>query len=219
MYDFKNLNNGGKNKVEFPVDVAVDNVVLREIESNDKILGIKFIFQRVIGDNIAFLTDTLLPPKQEWYTTSKVVGDKTVTAEEQYKNAINAWMGYIRHILIAAGINISVFENITGNTIQELIDNIVKTINPLLDKKTTFYLRTVKDSAGYTKLPKFRGNGVAQATSLGYPDTFKNSDYENTLIQQSLEQGVSDNSTTMNAPNQNPSSENNSSTIPSGLDF
>lgn len=167
MYDFKNLNNGGKNKVEFPVDVAVDNVVLREIESNDKILGIKFIFQRVIGDDIAFLTDTLLPPKQEWYTTSKVIGDKTVTAEEQYRNAINAWMGYIRHILIAAGINISTFENITGNTIQELIENIVKTINPLLDKKTTFYLRTVKDSAGYTKLPKFRGNGVAQATSLG----------------------------------------------------
>ncbi len=215
MYNFNELTtNSNREKTDFPVGLAVDNVVLREISKNEKILGIQFSFQRAEGSSISFLNDTLIPPNKSWYVNDKVFQDKILTAEEHYNMDVRIWLGYVRHILVAAGIDSEHFANITGNTLEELIDNIIHTINPLLNKSNTFYLKTTKNKSGYTSLPKYRGTGVAQATHLGYPDNFKYSDYEKQMIENSEKSGIQDNREESSEFEFPPKSSTNS-----GLDF
>lgn len=192
MISLKVESNNSREKVPFPLGVAVDNVSLRAIEKNEKILGVDFSFQRVDKDTISFLTSSVLPPKKEWFTTNKVIGDKTLTPEDQYNAQLNTWVGYIRHILIAAAIHVDVLNNVKGESVEEFIDDLVKTINPLLDSKNLFYLKTVKDKGGYTKLPMFRGTGVAQSMDLGYPSKFVYSAYEQELLDTAEMEGVVD---------------------------
>jgi hypothetical protein len=206
MYSFSADNaNSSRTKVDFPVDLAVDNVTLRSITANERILGIDFNFQRVEGDTISWLTGSILPPKKEWFTQSKVVNGKTITAEEQYQAGVSSFMGYVRHILTAAGVPITAFKNISGETLEEVISSLISTVNPLIDTKALFYLKTVKDKNGYTRIPQFRGNGVAQSMDLGYPSKFSYSTYEADIMKALDIEGVVDN-TTPSAPN-------------SGLDF
>lgn len=195
-----------RQKVDFPVDLAVSNVTLRSIEKNEKILGVRFNFQRIDGDTISWLTDTILPPNESWFKDDKIVNDKTITPQQQYISSVNSFMGYIRHILIAADVDVKEFANISGETIEELVDNIVSTINPLIDTSATFYLKTVKDKNGYTKLPGFKGTGVAQSTKAGYPIKHVYTPYETSLINLSKKEGVTDLT-------------NSDTTVEDGLDF
>lgn len=197
MFSFKTESTGGANrtKVDFPVDLAVSNVTLRSIEKNDRILGINFNFQRVEGETISFLTGSILPPKKEWFTESKQIGDKTVTANDQFMNAVNSFTGYVRHILVAAGCPANIFETLRGETLEVLIDNIISTASQSIDTKATFYLKTVKDANGYTRIPQYRGTGVAQPTDLGYPTKFAYSTYEQDILDSLGVDGVVDNTT------------------------
>lgn len=192
MISLKVESNNSREKVAFPLGVAIDNVSLRAIEKNERILGVDFSFQRVEKDTISFLTSSILPPKKEWFTVDKVVGDKTLTPEEQYSAQLNTWVGYIRHILIAAAVPVDVLNNIKGESVEEFIDELVKVVNPLLDSKNLFYLKTVKDKGGYTKLPMYRGTGVAQSMDLGFPSKFVYNAYEQELMDTSEMEGVVD---------------------------
>jgi hypothetical protein len=207
MFTFNTDSAQGANrtKVDFPLDLAVSNVTLRSIEKNDKILGINFNFQRVDGDTISFLTGSILPPKKEWFTEAKKIKDVVITADEQFMNSVKSFMGYVNHILIAAGVASDALKGITGETLDDLIDNVVKAASPLIDTKATFYLKTVKDKNGYTKIPQYRGTGVAQSTDLGYPSKFAYTTYEQDIMDAMDVEGVEDNTT--------------SSTKSSGLDF
>lgn len=183
MYSFSADNaNSSRTKVSFPVDLAVDNVTLRSISPNERLLGIDFNFQRIEGDTISWLTGSILPPKEEWYTQSKVINGKSISSQEQYKAGISSFMGYVRHILTAAGVPVSTFKEISGETLEEVISNVITTVNPLIDTKELLYLKTVKDKNGYTRIPQFRGTGVAQPMSLGYPSKFAYSTYENDIM-------------------------------------
>jgi len=194
MFSFKMESTGSANrtKVDFPVDLAVENVTLRSIERNERILGIDFNFQRVDGDTIAWLTGSILPPKKEWYTESKQVGDKVITADEQFNSAVNSFMGYVRHILSAAGVPADALNDVTGDTLEALVDNLISTALPLINTKATFYLKTVKDKNGYTRIPQFRGTGVVQASDLGYPSKFAYSTYERDILDTLGVEGVTD---------------------------
>lgn len=182
MYSFKNeASSTSREKVNFPVDLAVSDVTLRNVQRNERILGIDFNFQRVEGNTISFLTGSILPPKLEWYS-DKVIEGKTISASDQFESAIKSFMGYVKHILYAAGVAITGLDNVTGNTLEELIDNAIATANTLIDPKATFYLKTIKDKNGYTKIPQYRGTGVAQATDLGYPTKHAYSVYEQDIL-------------------------------------
>lgn len=205
MYNFgADSSNSSRTKVDFPVDLAVDNVTLRSVSLNERILGIDFNFQRVEGDTISWLTGSILPPKEEWYSSSKVINGKTITPQEQYKAGVSSFMGYVRHILTAAGVPVATFKEISGESLEEVINNLITTVNPLIDTKATFYLKTVKDKNGYTRIPQFRGTGVAQSTDLGYPSKFAYSTYEEDIMKALDIEGVVDTTT---------------STQNSGLDF
>jgi len=205
MYNFgADSSNSSRTKVDFPVDLAVDNVTLRSISLNERILGIDFNFQRVEGDTISWLTGSILPPKEEWYSSSKIINGKTITPQEQYKAGVSSFMGYVRHILTAAGVPVATFKEISGESLEEVINNLITTVNPLIDTKATFYLKTVKDKNGYTRIPQFRGTGVAQSTDLGYPSKFAYSTYEEDIMKALDIEGVVDTTT---------------STQNSGLDF
>jgi len=196
MFSFKTESTGAnRTKVEFPVDLAVDNVTLRNIERTERITGIDFNFQRVEGETISWLTGSILPPKKEWFTESKIIGDKTITADEQFMGAVRSFMGYVKHILNAAGVSTTALDNVTGTTLEELIDNAIVTANPLIDAKATFYLKTVKDKNGYTRIPQYRGTGVAQASDLGYPSKHAYSTYEQDILDAVGGEGVVDNTT------------------------
>lgn len=209
MFSFKMDSTGSANrtKVNFPVDLAVENVTLRSIEKNERILGIDFNFQRIDGDTIAWLTGSILPPKKEWFTEPKVIGDKTITADDQFQNAVKSFMGYVRHILNAAGVAMIDLNNVAGESLEDLIDNLISTANPLIDTKATFYLKTVKDKNGYTRIPQYRGTGVAQSTDLGYPSKFAYSTYEQDIMESLDVEGVVDDTSTP------------TTTKASGLDF
>lgn len=180
-----------REKVPFPVEVAVDNVSLKSIEKNEKFQGLTFVFQRADSDTISWLNGNILVPKKEWITSEKQVKDKVLSIEEQWLGQVNSWLGYVRHILKAAGIENEVLNQIQGETIDDVIDSIVKTINPLLNPSNLFYLKTVKNKGGYTSLPTYRGTGVAQSMDLGYPTNFVYTDYEQQLIDENYE-GVDD---------------------------
>jgi len=194
MFSFK-TENTNRTKVDFPVGLAVDNVTLRNIEKNERILGINFNFQRIEKDTIAWLTGTILPPKKEWFTENKVIGDKTITPEDQFMGAVKSFMGYVKHILNAAGVPITALDEVKGETLEQVIDNAIAIVNPLIDPKATFYLKTIKDKNGYTKLPQFRGTGVAQSSDLGYPSKHVYSTYEQDILDMLDEEGVVDNTT------------------------
>jgi hypothetical protein len=207
MFSFKTEapQSANRTKVEFPVDLAVDNVTLRSIERTERITGINFNFQRVEGETIAWLTGSILPPKKEWFTENKTIGDKTITADDQFMGAVRSFMGYVKHILNAAGVSMTALDDVRGENLEQLIDNAIAAANPLIDIKATFYLKTVKDKNGYTKIPQYRGTGVAQATELGYPSKHAYSIYEQDILDSINGEGVVD-STIL--PNKN-----------SGLDF
>lgn len=197
MFSFKSdaPQSANRTKVEFPVGLAVDNVTLRSIEKNERITGIDFNFQRVDGETIAWLTGSILPPKKEWFTESKTIGDKTITADEQFMGGVRSFMGYVKHILNAAGVPLTALDSVVGETLEELIDNAIVVANPLIDTKATFYLKTVKDKNGYTKIPQYRGTGVAQASDLGYPSKHAYSTYEQDILDSISGEGVEDNTT------------------------
>ena len=67
-------------------------------------------------------------------------------------------------------------------------------------------LKTVKDKNGYTKLPGFKGTGVAQSTKAGYPIKHVYTPYETSLINLSKKEGVTDLT-------------NSDTTVEDGLDF
>ena len=190
MYNFNDLNDNNRQKVDFPLSLTVDNVTLRNIEKNERILGITFNFQRIKGDTISWLTGSILPPVKDWYNETKIIEGKTITPEEQYVAAIKGFMGYVRHILVAAGVKSEDLNTISGNTIEELINNVIETANPLIDKDAKFYLKTVKNKAGYTSLPQYRRTGVALSMNLGQPTTFQYSNYEQKLIDEFQKEGV-----------------------------
>lgn len=208
MFSFKTEapQSANRTKVEFPVGLAVDNVTLRSIEKNENITGIDFNFQRIEGETIAWLTSSILPPKREWFTESKTIGDKTITAEDQFMSALRSFMGYVKHILNAAGVPMTALDDVKGETLEELINNAIAVANPLIDTKATFYLKTVKDKNGYTKIPQYKGTGVAQASDLGYPSKHAYSIYEQDILDAISGEGVVDNTT-------------KSSVKDSGLDF
>ena len=204
MFSFKSDDTGAnRTKVEFPVGLAVDNVTLRNISKNERILGIDFNFQRIEGETISWLTGSILPPKKEWFTESKKIGDKVISPEEQFMAAVRSFMGYVKHILIAARVPAAALNDVSGETLEELIDNAIRTANPLIDTKATFYLKTIKDKNGYTKIPQFRGTGVAQASDLGYPSKHAYSTYEQDILDIVDEEGVVDNTTSTSAATKN----------------
>ncbi len=199
LFGFQELG-AKRDKVDFPVAVAVDNVILRSIEMNPNIEGVQFNFQRVDGDTIAFMTDTLLPPKVEWFKEDKVVGDKTVTAEEQYQANVRSFLGYVKHILTACGVSDHDLKSVGQHgSLGEYITAMCKIVNPILNaNKIPLYLKTVKDKSGYTKLPKFRGKGVVAPMEEGKP-LFEYSDYEQELLDLAGVEGVEIESTTTKA--------------------
>jgi hypothetical protein len=169
MISFKKDSEGTREKVDFPVKVAVDNVTLRKIDINSKILGLEFNFQRVDGEKIAFFTDSLLPPNKEWITEEKTIGDETLSIDDLYQLELKAYLGYIRHILTAAGINKDILDSVEGETVEDVLKNLVSKVNK--------------------KLPRFRGKGVAQIMEAGTPN-FVYSDYELRLMSEVEKEGV-----------------------------
>ena len=131
-----------REKVEFPLSTTVDNVQLRNVEINPNIEGITFNFQRVEGETIAFLSDTLLPPKKEWFTEDKKVGDKTITAEEQYDAAVRSFIGYVRHLLVAAGVTDDDLQKAGQHeTVSAYIKSLIDVANPVITAhKNLIYL-------------------------------------------------------------------------------
>lgn len=202
----ESTSSASRTKVEFPLGLAVDNVTLRNVERNKNILGIDFNFQRIEGETISWLTGSILPPKKEWFVENKVIGDKTITADEQFMGAVRSFTGYVKHILHAAGMPIDGIDDITGETLEDLINNMINKANTLINPKATFYLKTVKDKNGYTKIPQYRGTGVARSSDLGYPTEHTYSSYEQEILDSVSGEGVVDTTT----------SESNK---PSGLDF
>jgi hypothetical protein len=191
MFDFSKKSEGGNQKVDFPLGIAVDNVVLRNIEVNRNILGLQFNFQRVLNGTIAFLSDTLLPPKQEWFTEDKQIGDKLLSAEEQYNLQIRVFSGYVRHLLTNCGLDNNDLAKVPpSEDLKEYLIKFCEIINPIIERKRIpVYLKTVVDKQGYIKLPKFRGKGVASPMDAGKP-AFEYSEYELELIQGSRKEGV-----------------------------
>lgn len=191
LFGFGNEGGSKRDKVDFPVGLAVDKVQLRNIELNPNIDGVLFNFQRVEGDTIAFLSDTLLPPKQEWYTEDKTVGDKIVSAEEQYNAQVRSFIGYVRHILTNCGVDDHDLTKIGNHaTLVDYINAMCKVVNPILETtKTLVYLKTVRDKAGYTKLPRYRGKGMIQNMELGKPN-FEYTEYETQLLSEASKEGV-----------------------------
>jgi len=195
MISLKNTSSGGsREKVDFPVELAVDNVSLKSIEKNERVLGLEFTFQRLTDTTVSWLSSSLLPPKREWITSEKKVGDKTLTIEDQWNSQLNSWVGYIRHILIAAGIPSATLDNVEGETIEAFIDNLINKVTPLIDSKNLFYLKVIKNKAGYSSLPQYRGTGVAQSMDLGYPTKFAYSTYEQAILDEDVD-GVVDSTT------------------------
>ena len=193
MISLKQEGGSSRTKVEFPLLPAVDNVVLRNVELNPNIVGLQFNFQRVEDETIAFFSDTLLPPKKEWYDKDIVRQGVTITAEESFKAAERSWVGYIRHILQSAGIPSTTLDTISGADSKTIISNIVSIANPMLEvNRVPMYLKVTLDNKGYKKLPKFRGTGTASPMVAGYPSKFAYTSYEQTLIDESSSEGFSD---------------------------
>jgi hypothetical protein len=211
MWSTKGGSGEQRNKTDFPVDVAVDNVKLLRCEPNEKIPGIQFTFSRVDGDNISFLTDTILPPRQEWCLGGKVLSDNTVqTATQEYEMKQKQYAGFVKYLAVNAGVPKNKLE-IEAEDFNDFVNQFCKAV---MDNKTDtlLYLKTVKDKDGYTKLPKFRGKGVLAPMSDGYP-VFEYTDYELKLIDSFKSEGVED-----DAPDDEPVVEPSTSTDTSSFD-
>jgi hypothetical protein len=203
MYNISNV--GGKTlesrtKVEFPLALAVDNVELFKVEPNPNIKGLAFSFKRtqdkvvVDGatvDTISFITDSVLHPNIEYCKGGKILADgKVQTIEQEYDGQVRQFMGYVRNIATTCGISNAELDAI-GNceSYEEFADKFCKVVNDA-DTTTKVYLKTVKDKSGYTKLPRYRGNGVVQKMADGYPEKWEYSPYELQMIEAAGATGV-----------------------------
>lgn len=203
MYNISNV--GGKalesrTKVEFPLALAVDNVELFRVEPNPNIKGLAFSFKRtqdkvvVDGatvDTISFLTDSVLHPNLEYCKGGKTLQDGSIqTVEQEYDGQVKQFMGYIRNIATTCGVANADLDAIGScESYEEFADKFCKVVNDA-DTTTKIYLKTVKDKSGYTKLPRYRGNGVVQKMADGYPEKWDYSAYELQMIEAAGATGV-----------------------------
>lgn len=188
MWSTKGSSGEQRTKTDFPVAVAVDNVKLLRCEPNENIPGVQFTFSRVDGDKISFLTDTVLPPRQDWCLGGKVLTDgKTQTATEEYEMRQKQYAGFIKYLAVNAGVPKEKLV-IEAEDFNDFVNQFCKAV---MDNKTDtlLYLKTVRDKDGYPKLPKFKGKGVLAPMDDGYP-VFEYTPYELKLIEDSEEQGV-----------------------------
>lgn len=190
MWSTKTTGSGEqKNKVNFPLGVAVDNVKLFGCKPNEKIPGVEFSFSRIDGDDISFLTDTILPPKKEWCLGGKQLANGDIqTADQEYDQKVKQFGGYITYIAINAGVPKEKLDNIKAEDFDDFVKLFCETVMATKED-TLLYLKTVKDKDGYTKLPRFRGKGVVAPMSDGFP-VFEYTPFELNLIENSKQEGV-----------------------------
>lgn len=202
MFNINNTGGGKKrNTVPFPVSTAVDNVLLHLVEPNENIPAIKFTFKRIEDgvkitpgdapvDTISFLTDSILLPKKEYCPGGKLKDDGTIeTAEEHYAKEERVFIGYIRNIATACGVTKEQLSEIPAvESFDQFANEFCKVVNKYKSTDPV-YLKTVKDKAGYTKLPRYRGKGVIQPMTDGLP-SFIYSDYELKMIEAAGATGV-----------------------------
>lgn len=194
MFGTKNSGGGSsKTKVDFPLEVAVENVTLFKVEPNERIQGIDFTFtwtgEKDGVEQIAFLTDTVLPPKKEWCEGGDLKKDGTVeTPEEDYNKQLRQFNGTLKYIVTNCGVPKNVVDAVAGSDFDSYAEEFCKVVNA---NKTSdaLYLKTVKDKKGYTKLPKYRGKGFIAPMSDGYP-VFEYNDYEKGLIKEFAKEGI-----------------------------
>lgn len=190
MWDTNVASSGQKrDKETFPLEVAVDNVKLFKCQPNPNLPGVEYTFMRTTDDAVSFLTDSVLPPKEEWCVGGKVLPDgKIQTPEEDYAQQVRIFISNIVYIATNCGVPKEKVNNIKSEDLQEFLTLFCSTV---MENKTDdlVYLKTVKDKNGYTKLPKYRGKGFIAPMSDGYP-VFEYTDYENKMIADSGKEGV-----------------------------
>jgi len=205
MYNISNI--GGKalenrTKVDFPLGLAITNVELFKVEPNPNIKGLAFSFKRVSENviledgqppvnTISFLTDSILHPNIEYCKGGRTLKDGSIqTAEEEYEGQLKQFMGYVRNIATTCGVSDDAI-NAIGNceSYDEFADKFCEVVNAA-EKTTKVYLKTTKDKAGYTKLPRYRGTGVVQKMADGFPEKWEYSAYEQQMIEASGATGV-----------------------------